>query len=306
MPQSYLPQQADTRTFGGMCTRLLNDLNRPDLGDVVQDYLLDAIRYFQRQAFFFSECDNTEVPPWQAGTKYPFGSCVQVVNGDGYTDVMCAVSPGIRQSGPTPPFWPLDLYQPLPGSVYYEPPLLDEPGVVADGGVVWGNIGEYQPGFHTQLSTVPNANQYTPPVDYVAPYQVQLTTANLRLRLEHISFIELSDYDVIRPAPIAAYPRFWAYWQQQIYFWVYPSGFFPVTLNYFCGPHLVQKATDSNYWTTQGERLIRKYAQAAISREVLYDQEAAQLAMAAASEELGHLKAQAVGQQGYKIPAWDW
>jgi hypothetical protein len=62
MAESFLPQQQDTRTFGAQQTRLLDDLNRPDLASEVIDYLQDAMRYFSRTAFFFTEIDNTVVP----------------------------------------------------------------------------------------------------------------------------------------------------------------------------------------------------------------------------------------------------
>lgn len=305
MAQSYLPQQADNRTFGVQQTRLLDDLNRPDLSNIVIDYLQDAMRFFQRMAFFFSEVDNTQVPTWQAGTMYPLGSTIyRVVNGIPYAFV--AMSIGVEQSGATEPTWTDEQYLNWEGSNFYAPPLPGTPGTVEDNDVIWANIGPYQPGYHTQLSTVPQVNQYIPPIDWVAPHLVQLTTANQRLILEKIPFIDLSSMDVIRPGPVAAYPRWWAFWQQQIYLWVYPSGFFPFTLNYTTGPNIVINSTDSNYWTTTAERLIRKAAQAAISREVLYDGEAAQLAEAAVVEELSRLKAQAVAQQGYRIPGWDW
>jgi hypothetical protein len=305
MAESYQPQQADTRTFGAQQARLLDDLNRPDLAGLIIDYLQDAMRYFQRKAFFFSEIDNRKVPVWQAGTMFPLGSTIQQMV-SGITYAFVAMSEGIQQSGATPPTWNNHIFYDLPGSSYYQQPLPTDYGITSDGGVLWANIGPFQRGYHTQLSTVPNMNQYIPPVDWVAPYMVQITTANLRLILEKIPFIELSSYDVVQPSPIAAYPRFWSYWQSQIYLWVYPAGFYPITLNYNTGPNILFNATDTNYWTTTAERLIRKYAQASISREILYDSDAAQLAMSAASEELSHLKAQAAAQQGYRIPGWDW
>jgi hypothetical protein len=307
MAQSYLPQQQDTRTFGVMQTRLLDDLNRPDLANIVIDYLQDAMRYYQRMAFFFSEIDNTQVPTWQAGAMYPLGSTIyRVVGTTPYPYAFVAMSTGVQQSGDTEPDWTDEQFLNWGGSEFYQPPLPDTPGITEDNDVLWANIGPYQPGYHTQLTTVPNVNQYIPPIDYTMPYMVQITTANLRLILEQLPFVELSSYDVIRPAPIAAYPRFWAWWQQLIYLWVYPLGFFPITLNYNTGPNLVVNSSDSNYWTTTAERLIRKSAQAAISREILYDQAAAQLAMSAVSEELSRLKSQAVAQLGYRIPAWGW
>lgn len=305
MAEAFNPEDRDQRTFGAQQARLINDLNRPDLDDVVTDYLQDAMRYFQRKPFFFTETDNTRTPRWRPEVCYPQGATIKQ-DVCGFSYVYVAVSEGIKRSGDGSPLWTTDLFTTPPGSGVLPPPPLDTPGVVKDGGVVWANVALWQPGLWTNLSTVYNINQYVPPIDYVAPYQVQLTTANLRLILGKISFGELSSYDVIRPAPISAYPRMWAWWQQQIYLWVYPNGFYPFTLSYYTGPPVVVDADDSNYWTTQAERLVRKYAQAAISREVLYDQQAAQLAMAAVGEELSQLKSQVVSQNGYAIPAGDW
>jgi len=309
MAEAFATYERDQRTFGAQQARLLDDLNRPDLEANVVTYLQDAMRYFQRKPFFFSETDNTSVPHWRPRTMYPQGACIQQVADENRLNyVYCALSSGIQQSGVVPPErWPSTIFTTPPGSgVFPPPPVNFELGVLRDGDVIWANIGLFQPMLFTNLSTVYNVNQVIPPIDWIAPYQIQITTANLRLLLEKISFDQLSQYDVVRPAPISAYPRMWAFWQGQIYLWVYPNGFYPITLNYYTGPAVATEANESNFWTTQGERLIRKYAQAAISREVLYDQDAAQQAMAAVGEELSQLKAQVVSQQGYAIPAGDW
>ena len=306
MAQSYLPQQRDARTYGAMQARLLDDLNRHDLVTITDEYLQDAIRYFGRMTFFFSDIDNRTVPTWQAGHLYPQGSTVKGVADDGLTYAFVALQSDTASSGSSEPAWPNVQYFPLPGFQNDEEDdwsgLGPEWGVITDGDVTWGNTGRYRRRYHTQLSTVPGINQYTPPIDYVSPYMLQMTTANARLVLDQVPFERLSRYDVIQPAPIAAYPTWWAFFQQQIYCWVYPAGFYPITPSYIAGPLPPITATDSNYWTTIAERLIRKYAQCTISREVLYDQAAAQLCLAAWSEELSRLKAVAAAQQGYRIP----
>ena len=306
MAQSFLPQQRDLRTFGAMQARLLDDLNRPDLANEATLYLQDAIRYFARMPFFFTEIDNRTTPQWVASAYYPQGSTVYGTGSDGYVDAFVALSPGIQLSGTSEPAWPNEIFAPLPGSEFFTPPDPTDWGVVSDGGVLWGNIGQYRRGYHTQLTTIPNVNRYVPPLDWVSPYMIQMTTANLRLRLEQIPFSTLSAYDVVIPAPIAAYPTFWSWWGQEIYCWVYPAGFYPITLSYVAGPLPPTVDTDTNYWTTIAERLIRKYAQGAISREILYDQAAAQLSLTASSEELSRLKAQTVAQLGYRIPPGSW
>ena len=310
MAEAYTTSQQDLRTFGTQQQRLLDDLNRPDLSTIALEYLQDAMRFWQRKPFFFSEIDNKTVPSWAASTIYPQGSTIQFVSA-GTTYIAVALNQGTSSSGGAPAF-PTTIFT-IPTSGL-PPPVSGTAGTVDDNGgpptgIRWATVASVPAGttsIWTNLSTVYRINQYVPPIDYVRPKTVQITTANLRLLLEWISFEELSSYDVIIPAPINAYPRMVSWFQQQLYLWVYPSGFFPITLNYRTGPQLVTAPGNSNFWTTQGERLIRKYAQAAIEREVLHDFDAADKSDVAWAQELSMLRSQAIGQQPGGIPASEW
>lgn len=315
MAESYTSTQRDTRTFGLQQQRLLDDLNRPDLQSIVVQYLQDAMRYYARKSWFFNEIDNSGVPVWAPDTYQPQGACV-LGNSGGTLYVFCALNTIAVQTGTVEPAWPSTVFT-VPtanggsqGAVFPPPPPPYTPdlGLVQDNLVIWANIGPFQNGIFTQLSTVYNINQYQPPIDYVMPRLVEVTwSQNLREGMRNISYEDLRAYDVIRPSPPYSYPYFWAWFQQQIYFWPYPNGFYPITLSYRTAPPLVVAASDSNFWTTKAERLVRKYAQGSIEREVLHDEEAAVVSFQSATEEQSSLRSQNIGQTAVGgIPSSGW
>jgi len=270
------------------------------------------MRYFQRRPFFFNETDNTAIPSWAAATNYPQGSTITGVTG-GVTYVFCALNSGLSDPA-TQPTWPSTIFT-VPASPATPPPASGTAGTVNDNGgaptgIIWANIGVFQTGIYTQLATVYNVNQYVPPIDYVSPSIVEVTwSLNIRKQMTMISYQDLRAYDVIRPTPPESYPTMWAWFQQQIYLWPYPNSFYPITLSYRSAPQLVTLTTDYNFWTTTAERLIRKYAQASIEREVLKDPQSAQVSMSAATEELNALRSQGIQMDnsgGAGIPASPW
>jgi hypothetical protein len=310
VPESFTANMQDTRSFGTQQQRLIDDLNRPDLQNIAAQYLQDAMRFFQRKPFFFNETDNSLVPGWSANTFWPFGSTIQVnVGGTIYAFVQTVI--GTVLGGATAPSWPSTIFT-VPNS---QPPVLPPPtlpvaGAVQDNNAIWVNSGNYQQFNTTQLSTVYNWNQYQPPIDYVSPHMVECTwSGNLRQQLRKISYGKLRSYDVIRPSPPYSYPTMWAYFQSTIYLWPYPNGFYPLTLSYRTAPQVITDANAFNFWTTIAERLIRKYAQASIEREVLKDVQAAQITSTAVLEELNALRSQGVMQNNADsagIPSSDW
>ena len=64
MGSEWSPSAVDQRTFAQQQARVTDDLNRPDLIAQAPQYLQDAMRLFQRKAFFFNDTDNTNVPNW--------------------------------------------------------------------------------------------------------------------------------------------------------------------------------------------------------------------------------------------------
>lgn len=310
MAESYTAAQQDVRTFGQQIARLLDDLNRPDLQAQATEYLQDAMRFWARKPFFFNETDNTTVPTWAAATNYPQGSTIQFTTG-GVSYVIVALNTGL--SGALIPAFTTTLFTAPGGGTNFPPPTSGTAGTTDDNGgppagIRWATVATpFQQNLYTQLSTVYNINQYVPPLDYVAPKLVEVTASNLRYPLTKLSYAELRSYDIIRPAPITVYPTFWAYFQNQIYVWPYPNGFYPLTLSYRSAPPVLTNANDTNFWTTNAERLIRKYAQAALEREVEHDAQAAAESDKQWSQELSQLKIQQIAQHSTGgIPPSSW
>lgn len=321
MAEAYTTNFLDTRAFGDLISALVDDLNRPDLEAQATRYAQDAIRYFSRQAFFFNEVDNTFVPGWTASAVYPLGSTIQIAI-SGTTYAFVATNTG--NSGTVQPTFPATVFTPPPGA--FPPPPSGTPGTVDDGaaignppgpdprnlgGVRWANVGPFNPQIYTNLCTVYGQNQYIPPLDYAIPRLVEVTWAlNVRQPLVKMSYPELRRYDVIRPTPPTTYPVYWAWFQQQIYLWPWPVGFYPITLSYRTAPPVPTSPLTSNFWTTTAERLVRKRAQGIMERELLHDEDAAEMSLAAAQEELSSLRSQTIrfdqagGDSG--IPPSDW
>lgn len=217
-------------------------------------------------------------------------------------------------TGELPPDNPVPLFTTTPFTI---PPGTTSPpaytrtlGTTVDGGCLWATVGTWS-NVYTQLATVPYQNQYVPPLDYVAPRRVEVTwSGNLRIGMTGITYDELRDYDVIRPTPPTTYPTWWAWYQQQVYFWPYPIGFYPITLSYRASPPLPREADDTNFWTTKAEALIRYFAAGRISEAIMQDMEAAQKFYVLANQELSALVGQRIQQEnrgeGDGIPAQPW
>jgi hypothetical protein len=310
--QGYRLTEIDQRTFGAMQQRLLDDLNRPDLGNVVQSYIRDAIRYFSRKSFFFSECTNENTVPWEPNTIWPRGSTITFSSG---FDTYIAVASNTGMSGTTLPSFTTTPFVPPSGS-NQSPPPPGGVGTTDDGGgppngIRWLTVENasalgHNNNYWTQLSTVYSINKYRPPIDYNTPRLVEVTAASLRYRLIQIPYDELRAMDVIRPSPITVYPTYWAWFSEHIYVWPYPNGFYPLTLSFYSAPPVPKNADFINFWTTDAEALIRAYAEYLIQTKVLKDAEAAALAKQIAMEEFAALQSQASGQNMlYGIPPSD-
>lgn len=309
MAQEWTPIQVDQRNFGTQQQRLLDDLNRPDFSQFAPTYLQDSIRFYQRKPFFFSEMDNSGVPFWgnapASGTPtpnliYPQGATITDIASDSNQYVFVNLISGT--AGATRPVFTPTLYVPVSPST---PPTS---GTTVDGGCLWATAAPWRPGIWTQLSTIPFQNQYVPPIDYIAPKLVEVTwSGNMRIAMTKITYTLLREYDVIRYSPPTTYPTWWAWFQQQIYFWPYPVGFYPITLSYTTAPSLPRSATDVSFWTTQAEALIRYDAEARICAAVLGDMESAQRYQVLAARELSILMSQQTQQhetQGIPPDVW--
>lgn len=286
-----------------MQARLLDDLNRPDLISFAPQYIQDAIRWFQRKPFFFTETDNQTCSAWVADSVVTQGATIQMpVGGTQYAFV--ALNAG--QTGSAPPVFPATLFV-APGTPLYPPPLAGAAGTVNDNGVIWANNGPFVQGVTTGLSTVYHINQYSLPIELVSIKKVEVTwQGNLRIGMSPITYDQLRLYDVVQPPP-ATYPTWFAFYQQQLYFWPYPNAQYPITLSYIGPPPLVTLPTDVSVWTTTAEACVRLFAEGLINRLVIHDEEAAQGCFAQSQIEFQELVSQGIRlDQGTGVKASDW
>ena len=303
MAQQWQSTQVDNRNFGQQIQRVLDDLNRPDLAAQAPAYLQDAMRFFQRKPFFFSDTDNTAVLSWQPNTIVTQGTTIIALPLGSTPTYFVALNPGTT-GGPSTPAWPTTVFQVPSGNQQNQqpPPPVGTPGTVLDNNVIWANNGTTDVGVYTQLSTVYNINQLTMPIDLVAFTRVEVTwQLTQRIEMQPLDYRALRDYDMIRPTPPATYPSWYAWYQQQIYLWPYPAGLYPVTLSYRTAPPLAQLTTDSNFWTTIAEALIRYEANARISRGLIGDEQMAQMYFNLARQEYLVLQQQ-TSQQDVRAP----
>lgn len=301
--EGFQASQTDTRTLGTLQSRVLDDLNRPDLSAQALSYIQDTIRYYQTQPWLWNETDNTVIAFWQPTFIYPQGSTIQV-NVGGTLYAMVALNTGT--SGAVIPTFPATIFT-VPST--FPPPPLGTPGTVVDNTITWANAGLWSSVNWTQLSTVYFINQYAPFFGYQTPVRFEITTANLRLGLDFISYDELRSYDVISPPPITAYPRMAAWFQQMLYLWPYPNGFFPITLSGRWAPPIITAATSSNFWTTIAEPMIRAYTEGRMALQLLHDREGAADFLGIAQAEERKFKSLAIQQRSPAfsgIPPTNW
>ena len=301
--QQWTANQVDNRNFGQQIQRVLDDLNRPDLAAQAPAYLQDSMRFYQRKPFFFSDTDNTAVLSYANNVIVTQGTTIIATPAGGSPSYMVALNAGTTSAMGTP-VWPTVVFQVPSGNNQNAQPPPPDPtaGVVFDNGIAWANNGTTDVGVYTQLSTVYNINQLTMPIDLVAFTRVEVTwQLTQRIEMQPLDYKTLRDYDMIRPTPPATYPSWYAYYQQQIYLWPYPAGLYPVTLSYRTAPPLPQLATDSTYFTTQAEALIRYEATARMSRGLLGDEQMAQMYFALARQEYLVLQQQ-TSQQDVRAP----
>ena len=288
MSQQWPASQVDQRTFGQQQQRVLDDLNRPNLQSQATSYLQDAMRYWQRKPFFFTDIDNTAPLAWTQNVIVVPGTTIQVpISGTTYNFV--AANGGTTDT--TTPVWPTTIFT-VPSTTGNPPPLPPPPpgtaGTVNDNGVIWLNNGPIIGGFgaNTQFTTVYNINQYIPPIDLIAFTRVEVTWAGtIRLEMDPLSYQELRDYDVIRPTPPTTYPTKYCWYQNQLYLWPYPVGLYPITLSYRTAPPLAVNVGDVNIWTTQAEGMVRHYAEGRIQEVIVGDKAMADICYGVAEQE---------------------
>ena len=310
MGSEWSPSAVDQRTFAQQQARVTDDLNRPDLIAQAPQYLQDAMRLFQRKAFFFNDTDNTNVPNWAASTIYTAGATIQAtVAGTAYNFV--AMNQGL--SGLVAPVWPATAFTVPSNPPVFPPPASGTAGTVNDNGgpptgIIWANNGNYQQQETTGFTTLYQINQYVMPIDLIKINLLEVTwQGNLRIAMSEVPYDQLRSWDVIRPFAPATYPAWYSWYNQQVYFWPYPAGLYPITISYRSAPPLAKLPSDSNVWTTQFEAGIRYYAEGLMQRLLLHDEQAAQTCFQQSQVEYDQLVSQTIAQtSGRGVQPSDW
>lgn len=295
MSQQWPNSQVDTRNFGQQIQRTLDDLNRPTLQNIVVAYLQDAMRFWQRKPFFYTDIDNTTPLLWTASVNTVTGTTIQYTSTTFNPGVVYNfVCGNLGKTGTVQPNFEsvLNTIFVTPAGTGFPPALPPPPagtgGTVVDGTVIWLNNGPTIGGFaaNTQLTTLYNVNQYDPPIDLISFTRVEVTwAATIRQEMQPLSYDELRNLDVIRPTPPTTYPTNYCYYQQNLYLWPYPVSLYPITLSYRSAPPLAVLPTDSNIWTTQAEAMVRHYAESRVQAVVIGDQAMADMTLQRAMDE---------------------
>lgn len=310
MPQAYSLDDSDRRTFADLVSRIIQETQRIDLQGDAENFARDAIRHYSSDPFFFTEIDNTTILDWAASVYAPRGYTIKVTGSDGNEYILVNLVAG--ETGTVEPTWDINLFAFAGQSgVIFTP---GQTGTTTDNECTWATIEQWNDAqrdvslFKTQLSTVPTINQYVPPIDYVAPLVTEITCAGLRYDLTKHAFRRLRRWDVVRPAPVTVYPTEWAWFQEKIYLWPYPNGFYPLTLSYYSAPFPPRDGSTTNFWTTRAEAMVRNYAKARLQAERIYDADAAMVNAKIAQDEYNALVQRGVLQHstGGIPPSDEW
>lgn len=121
-----------------------------------------------------------------------------------------------------------------------------------------------------------------------------VTTVNNRIyKLDQVSYEHLEDIDA-GVTPLSGYPRLWAWYAEQIRLYPSPNSEYLMTLSYQYERPVLSADADENFWTNEGEELIRNRAKKDIFMSVLYDPEKAQMCSAMETLAFKSLKAQTI------------
>lgn len=302
--QGWTKYAFDQRTFGELIADTLDEINKPDLQQPAIRALRDAILYWREKPLFFSERDNRSLSSqgWIAGFFWSMGATIRrTVSGVDYAFVACTQG----NSGTVEPVWPATTLTPPSYGTLITNALA---GTVQDGDICWANAGLWSGNsasgsltgsgydqygvstYWTQLSMVPNVNQYNVPLDYRSHTNLQAVVSGISYDIDWIPYETYSAYDVVRPPVLSNYPTAWTTAQQQLYLWPYPNQFAPLFLIYTGSDIPPTQPSEINTWTTVGSRLVRCWAKKILNAEVLRDTEAAALDEQAAKEEFDKLQ----------------
>src|SRR5258708_14748447 len=218
--QGWAKTAFDQRTFSDLIADILDELSRPDLQQPALRAAQDAVRYWRKKPFFFSERDNRSSTSlvWQAGWFWSIGATIKrTVLGTDYAFVACTQG----YSGTVEPVWAAVIAVPPSYGTLITGATI---GCIQDNQVVWANVGVWsgvtassvQAGvgydqyglstYYTQLSMVPNTNQYNVPLDFIAPRSLQVTISGITYPVPYFPYEVYESLNIIRPPVLTNFP----------------------------------------------------------------------------------------------------
>ena len=118
------------------------------------------------------------------------------------------------------------------------------------------------------------------------------TTVNTRIyQLTQTSYSDLEKIDVGN-STLSGYPRLWAWYAAQLRLYPSPNGAYTLTISGQSVLPTLSADTDSNFWTNDGEILIRQRAKKTIALDLTLDSEMASRCAELEKEALTNLKAE--------------
>ena len=118
------------------------------------------------------------------------------------------------------------------------------------------------------------------------------TTVNTRIyQLTQASFSDLEKIDVGNTT-LSGYPRLWAWYAGQLRLYPTPNGAYALSISGQSVLTALVADGDSNFWTNDGEILIRQHAKKTIAMDLTYDNEMASRCAALEKEALVNIKAE--------------
>ena len=164
----------------------------------------------------------------------------------------------------------------------------DDLGTTGDNGVaaiqnaIRDAVYFYQPQAHfineaiTTTSTVAGQSTYNLPEDLVSLTQLDIIRYNTVYPLHLRRYQDLDRMDSLSPTPIQGAPEDYAIYDQQVRLFPTPDAVYSLRFIYYAAipfPEL----TESNFWTTTAEEMIRARAKYGLNMSVIRDPGAAQL-----------------------------
>lgn len=149
---------------------------------------------------------------------------------------------------------------------------------------VLDSIHDYQRDFMFQFektdeskSTSSGTREYDPPSDLMSIIQIAVLANDTVYTLGYRTIQELNATDSQVSSPSLGIPVYYTWWANQVWLYPRPNGVYTIRYIYWAAEAAPEALTDSNFWTTTAESLVRNRAKWKLNMEVIRNPEQAQL-----------------------------